>query len=143
MATSVVLVLNVLWFGAAFRYFSLTPNTAAKVLVAKPLRDSPLFATVAASVRFLGGMNFAFALLALLLLLNRSLFPDAAQLALFCAVFSVAHASQFAGNLPVAFSGKAELRVWPVLSGPMLFIFVVDFTLMMANAILAAIFFMS
>jgi hypothetical protein len=133
IATNIVLVLNALWFGAAFRYFSLTPNTAAKILVPKSERDSPLLATVAAS----------FALFAVLLLLSRSLFPEPMQLALFCIVFAVAHASQFAGNLPVAFSGKPELRVWPVLSGPMLFIFVVDFTLMIANAILAIILFVS
>ena len=60
-AFTVILVLNVLWFGAAFRYFSLTPNTAAKLLVPKSARESPLFPTIAASVRFLGGMNLAFA----------------------------------------------------------------------------------
>jgi hypothetical protein len=60
-AFTVILVLNVLWFGAAFRYFSLTPNTAAKLLVPKSARESPLFSTIAASVRFLGGMNLAFA----------------------------------------------------------------------------------
>ena len=30
---NVLLVLNTLWFGAAFRYFCLAPATAAKVLV--------------------------------------------------------------------------------------------------------------
>ncbi len=132
-------MLNILWFSAAFRYFSLTPNTAAKLLVPKSARESPLFPTVAASVRFLGGMNFAFAAFAVLLLLNRSLFPEPAQRALFAGVFSLAHASQFAGNLPVLRGGRDGEPLWPVLSGPMLFIFVVDITLMIANAALAAI----
>jgi hypothetical protein len=87
------MVLNALWFGAAFRYFGLTPNTAAKILVPKSARDSPLFATVAASIRFLGGMNLAFAVFAILLLFNTSLFPEPKQLALFAAIFSLAHAS--------------------------------------------------
>ena len=139
-AFTVILVLNVLWFGAAFRYFSLTPNTAAKLLVPKSARESPLFPTIAASVRFLGGMNLAFAAFAVLIVLNRSLFPEPAQRALFAGVFSLAHASQFVSNLPVALrGGRVGESLWPVLSGPMLFIFVVDITLMVANAALAAV----
>lgn len=138
-AFTVVLVLNALWFGAAFRYFSLTPDTAAKALVPRSARDSPLFKTVSAAGRFLGGMNFAFAAFAILLLLNSSLFPEAKQLALFAAVFSLAHASQFAFNVPVALGGGRQGEaLWPVLTGPMLFIFVVDGTLMVANAVVAA-----
>lgn len=141
-ALTIVMVLNALWFGAAFRYFSLTPSTAAKVLVPKSSRDSPLFATVAASVRFLGGMNFAFAAFAVLLLLNTSLFPEPKQMALFASVFSLAHASQFVFNVPVALGGGRQGEsLWPVLSGPMLFIFVVDATLMVANAVVAAVLF--
>jgi hypothetical protein len=139
-AFTVIFVLNALWFGAAFRYFSLTPDTAARLLVPKSARESPLFATVAASVRFLGGMNFAFAVFAVLLLLNPALFPQPAQLALLAAVFAIAHASQFVFNLPVLMrGGRVGESLWPVLSGPMLFIFVVDFTLMVANAALAAV----
>ena len=139
-AVTVVLVLNLLWFGLAFRYFSLTPGTAAKLLVPKSARGSALFKTVAASVRFLGGMNFAFAALALLLLFNAPLFPESRQMALFASVFALAHASQFAGNLPVALGGGRQGEsLWPVLSGPMFFIFVVDFVLMVANGVLAAL----
>jgi hypothetical protein len=60
-----VTALNILWFGAAFHYFSIKQFAAAKVLVPKSSRDSPLFLTIAASVRFLGGMNLAFAVLSL------------------------------------------------------------------------------
>lgn len=138
-AFTIVLVLNALWFGAAFLYFSLTPNSAAKVLVPKSARGSPLFATVAASVRFLGGMNLAFAVFAALLLINPSLFPEPRQKALFAAVFALAHASQFVFNVPVALGGGRQGEsLWPVLRGPMLFIFVVDATLMTANAVTAA-----
>jgi hypothetical protein len=137
---TVILGLNVLWFGAAFRYFSLTPNTAAKLLVPKSARQSPLFLTIAASVRFLGGMNLAFATFAGLVLLNSSLFPEPSQRALFAGVFSLAHASQFVSNLPVALQGgRIGESLWPVLSGPMFFIFVVDIALMVANAVLAGI----
>jgi hypothetical protein len=139
LSINIIFVLNVLWFGMAFRYFSLTPDTAAKVLVPKSARGSPLFATVAASVRFLGGMNFAFALFALLLLFNRALFPQLNQIAFFAVIFAVAHASQFVFNLPVLMAGERQGEsLWHVRSGPMLFIFVVDFVLMVANAVLAA-----
>ncbi|WP_394780005.1 hypothetical protein [Undibacterium sp.] len=139
LAISIIFALNVVWFGAAFRYFSLTPDTAARLLVPKSARSSPLFGTVSASVRFLGGMNFAFAAFAALLLANRALFPDARQMALFAGVFSIAHASQFVFNLPVALrGGRQGESLWPVLSGPMLFIFVTDLTLMVANGVLAA-----
>jgi hypothetical protein len=137
---TVIFVLNILWFSAAFRYFSLTPNTAAKLLVPKSARESPLFPTIVAAVRFLGGMNFAFAAFGVLVLLNSSLFPEPAQRALFAGVFALAHASQFVFNLPVALrGGRVGESLWPVLSGPMLFIFLVDITLMVANAALAAI----
>ena len=139
-ALNVILVLNALWFGAAFRYFSLTPAKAAKILVTRSARDSPLFKTIAASVRFLGGMNAAFAAFAALLLFNRSLFPEPKQWTLFAAVFSLAHASQFAFNVPLALGGDSQAKtLWPVLRGPMLFIFVVDGTLMVANGVLAAL----
>ncbi len=135
---SVVLVLNALWFGAAFRYFSLTPETAAKLLVPKSARESPLFKTLSASLPFLGGMNLAFAVLALLVLFNQAVFPEARQKALFAVVFAVAHASQLACNLPVALRGGRQGEAyWPVLRGPMLFIFVVDGILAAANLLVA------
>ena len=89
----------------------------------------------------MGGMNFALAVFSLLLLLNLDLFPDAKQIALFSFIFAVAHGSQFYFNLPIALGGgrKGE-SLWPVLSGPMRFIFVVDATLMVANAVLVVCF---
>lgn len=136
---AVVLILNVLWFGAAFVYFSLTPETAAKLLVPRSARQSPLFKTLSASVPFLGGMNLAFAVLAMLLLFNQEIFPEARQRALFAVVFALAHATQLACNIPVALRGGRQGEAfWPVLQGPMLFIFVIDGSLALANGLLAA-----
>jgi hypothetical protein len=143
-AFSIVLILNLLWFGAAFRYFTLTPDTAAKLLVPKTARESPLFATVRATVRFIGGFNLSLAVLSLLLLLDSSRFPLPSQNAIFAATFAVAHGSQFACNLPVLLGGGRQGEsLWDVRSGPMLFIFVVDFALMVANAAFAVFFHLS
>lgn len=133
-----VLILNALWFAAGFRYFSLTPDTAAKVLAPKSVRDSPLFKTLTAAIRFLGGMNLAFSALACLLLFNISWFPEFRQRALLTLVFALAHGSQFAFNVPVALrGGRQGESFWPVLEGPMLFIFVVDGSLALANLLTA------
>ncbi len=133
-----LLVLNALWFGAAFRYFSLTPQTAAKVLVPKSAREAPLFRTLAASMPFLGGMNLALAFLAVLLLFNLALFPEPGQRALLVLTFGLAHGTQFAFNVPIAWRGGRQGEAfWPVLQGPMLFIFVVDGMLALANLLLA------
>jgi hypothetical protein len=135
----VVLALNVAWFSMAFWYFTVKSVAAAKLLVPKSARESPLFNTVSASVRFLGAMNFAFALLAALMLANLSLFDDPQQRALLAAVFAAAHAGQFLCNVPIAMGGgRRGESLWDVLSGPMLFIFAVDFTLMIANAVVGA-----
>lgn len=133
-----LLVLNAVWFGAAFRYFGLTPQTAAKVLVPKSAREAPLFRTLAASLPFLGGMNLALAFLAVLLLFNLALFPEPGQRALFALTFGLAHGSQFACNVPIAWRGGRQGEAfWPVLQGPMLFIFVVDGMLALVNLLLA------
>jgi len=135
----IVLVLNVLWFGAGFWQFFLRPDGAAKVLVPRSARSSPLFKTVSASIRFLGGMNLTFCVFAALLLANPTLFPDAGQLGLFAAIFSLAHGSQFYSNVPIALGGGRQGEsYWPVLRGPMLYIFVIDGALMLANGVLAA-----
>ena len=132
---AVILVLNILWFGAAFLYFSLAPRIAARLLVAKSARAPPLFPAVAACIHFLGGMNLAFAAFAVLVLFNSSLFPEPPQKALFAAAFSLAVA-----NLPAALrEGNADESLWPVLSGPMCFIFLMDGALMVANAAIAVI----
>ena len=138
----VLLVLNALWFGSAFVYFGVVPVTAAKIRVPRALRDSPLFVTLAASIRCLGGMNLALSVFALFLLGAPRLFPDPRQAAVFCGVFGLAHATQLLFNIPVLLAERGEARasgaLWPVTRAPMLFIFVVDGTLAAANLLLSA-----
>jgi hypothetical protein len=139
---TLVLVLNVLWFGAAFNLFSLQSRKAAKILILLSERENTLFPTLAWSVKFLGGMNLAFSVFALVLLFSREIFPDARQNCIFASIFALAHGTQFAFNLPLALAERrAQQPLWKVLSGPMLFIFIVDTTLTVANLCCAAVFF--
>ncbi len=134
------MALNVLWFSAGALYFGVTAAAATKLLVARRDRQSPLFSTISAAVRFLGGMNLAFAVLAGVLLFDRALFPQAKQAAVLIGVLALAHGTQFAANVPVALSRNSQGEpLWPVLSGLMLLIFLVDFALMLANGTLAGI----
>jgi hypothetical protein len=142
MTYKLTLILNTLWFGSAFWYFSLKHETAAKLLVPKSQRDSPVFKTFSAALPFLGGMNLAFSLLALLLLLNPELFVQSSEKILLCIVFAVAHATQFWINVPIARAGgRLGESYWNVLSGPMLFIFVVDAIMVTVNLACAIILF--
>ena len=137
-----VLVLNVLWFGMAFHYFSIKRFAAAKVLVPESSRDSPLFLTIAASVRFLGGMNLAFAILSLLMLLGLLGSTDKDQRGALLLVLAIAHGSQFYFNVPIARGGGRQGEsLWDVHRGPMKFIFRVDAVLMIANALLCVCYF--
>ena len=133
-----LLVVNTLWFLMGFNVFSLRNQVFAKLLVPRDQRDTPVFDILAASGRFLGGFNLAFAVFNGLLLTNLGLFPEDKQRALFLFVFAVAHGSQFAFNLPIAIQNKRGGGVWPVLKGTMLFIFSVDFILTLFNLVLAA-----
>lgn len=133
------LAVNVIWFGMGFHYFSFKQHAAAKVMIPKGERGSPIFPTMAAAIRFLGGMNGAWTLMSLLLLVlvltDSGLFTASGERALVLAVFASAHASQFIFNLPVLKNGERQgSSFWPVLSGPMLFIFVTDFVTMVINA---------
>ncbi len=140
---TVVLVLNTLWFGAAFWYFSIKSTSAAKILAPRSERENTLFPTIAWSVKFLGGMNLAFSVFAFILLFSRAIFPDARQNMVFALVFALAHCSQFAFNVPLALTEKnAQKPLWNVLHGPMRFIFVVDGTLTLANLGCAIAFFL-
>jgi hypothetical protein len=127
----VALIASLLWFGAAFRYFSFQQFAASKVLVPASARSSPLFPTLAASIRFLGGMNGAFALMSAVLLVcaltGSSMFTDPVERGVILCLLAAAHFSQFIFNVPVLQAGERQGEsLWPVRSGPMLFIFVVD-----------------
>lgn len=119
------------WFGMGFRYFGFQQETAARVLIPREARQSPLFETTAAGVRFLGGFNAAFFLMSLILLgvvlSGAPLFDAKAERVLLLIVLGAAHFSQFAFNVPVLLAGeRKDIALWPVRSGPMLFIFVMD-----------------
>ena len=137
--SDVVLLLNALWFGAAFVQFSIAQGNTLKILVPREQRGNPIAPTLSASVAFLGGMNLPIGLLSVYLLLFRPPFFGAhdAQLALFL-FFSACHFSQFAYNIPILLrGGRVGVAYWPVLKGPMLRIFVIDAALFVANALVA------
>lgn len=137
----ILLVLNALWFFGGFHTFYIRRKVFAKVIVPREHRDTPVFQTVVETGRFMGGFNFAFFVMNVLLLLNLDLFEDSKQWALLLFVIAVAHGSQFVGNIPIALQNRRGEGVWKVFKGLMLLIFVTDFTLMTANGVLAAIYF--
>ncbi len=121
------LLLNTLWFGAAFWYFAIKHETAAKLLVPKTARSSPVFLTMSSALPFLGGMNLALSLLSAMVLLRHDLFVAPLERCILLIAFGVAHTTQFLINVPVAKrGGRIGESYWDVLTGSMLFIFVVD-----------------
>lgn len=139
VVASGVLLVNALWFLAGFVQFTLKERSTVRMLVARPQRDDALVPTLAASVRFLGGMNLALAVLATICALSRSLFAGPADRAVLFAFFALVHATQFGCNVPVLRARRrAPNAYWPVLSGPMRFIFIVDGSLAVTDLVLAA-----
>lgn len=125
------LIASALWFGAAFRYWSFQHKASAKLFVPKSQRQSPLFPTIIASVRFLGGINGAFALLAIILFIlwasGSPLFADPMERGILLMVMAAAHFSQFIFNVPILKNGGRQGEsYWDVKTGPMYFIFVMD-----------------
>lgn len=133
-----VMAANALWFGSAFRFFWLQGRKAANLIVHRDHRESPLRETVIATGRFLGGMNLGLAVFSVLLVLFSAHFTQPIQIFVCATAFSVAHMTQFVGNVPIALAERrGETPVWPVLQGPMLFIFVVDLLMGLANGLVA------
>jgi len=140
----IALFASLLWFAAALRYFSFKHYASAKVMVPKSARSSPLFHTIAAATRFLGGFNGAFALLCLILLIlaatGSELFSAPEERAIILVVLASAHFSQFIFNVPVLKNGERQGEsYWMVKSGPMLFIFVMDLAQAIINGGAAAL----
>ena len=138
------LVVSFLWFTAGFRYFSFKNYASAKVMVPKSARSSPLYHTIAAATRFLGGSNGAFALLCLILLIllatGSSLFAAPGERAIILIVLAAAHFSQYIFNVPVLKNGERQGEsYWMVKSGPMYFIFVMDIVQTIVNGVAAAL----
>lgn len=125
------LAANLIWFTMGFHYFSFKNEAAAKVAIPRHLRDSPIFKTHAVSIRFLGGMNGAWAALCaallILALMDSNLFSAPSERILLLCVLAAAHFSQFYFNVPILRAGGRQGDAyWEVTSGPMLMIFVVD-----------------
>lgn len=134
----ILFLLNGLWFFAAFIQFSIAQTNTAKILVPREARDNALVPTIKASVAFLGGMNLALALLAFYLATAPAAFAGAEQQIVLFAFFAAANFSQFWFNVPVAVrGGRIGQAYWPVFSGPMLTIFVIDAALAVADAVAA------
>lgn len=138
------LVANLIWFTMGFNYFSFKNEAAAKVAIPRHLRDSPIFKTHAVSIRFLGGMNGAWAALCVVLLVmalnGGTLFSDPTERALLLFVLASAHFSQFYFNVPIhRAGGRQGDAYWDVTSGPMLLIFVVDAAETVLNLVVAGV----
>ena len=137
----IVLALNALWFAMGFNVFSIRSSIFAKVVVAREHRDTPVFETLIMSGKFLGGFNLAFSVLNILLLFNTSVFDKDLQWAIILFGTAIAHATQFAFNVPVALQNRRGAGVCQV-KGIMLFIFITDFVMMTMNGVLAAVYFL-
>lgn len=136
-----VLVLNAIWFALGFHLFALRGIVFAKILVPQEHRESPIFDMLIATGKFMGGFNFAFCVLNVLMLCYPNVFLGNDQRAILLLVFAIAHGSQFVSNVPIAIANRKGEGVWQV-KGLMLFIFIIDFTLMMANIIFAINYFL-
>ena len=91
--------------------------------------------------RFLGGFNLAFSALNIFLVFNLVDFDKDIQWAILLFVNAIAHGTQFAGNVPMALQNRRGGGLWNVFEGVMLRIFVIDFVLMVFNAVVSAIYF--
>ena len=132
---TVLLLLNAAWFALGARFFCLDSQRAARLLVAKTDRASPLLPAIAGAVRFLGAMNLAWLALCLMLLAGHGLFETPAQRASMAAVLALVHAGQFAVNAHMLGQHRrGRPGSWVVLRGPMRLIFFVDLAFAVADA---------
>ena len=121
-----------------FIAFYVRRDVFAKVMVPiRADRDNSAYAAFVESGRFMGGFNFALAVLNYCLFINLAGLDTPAQLALMLAFNAVAHGSQFVGNIPMALQNRKGGGLWNVFKGVMLQIFVIDFVLMVLNALAA------
>lgn len=139
---TLVLILNAAWFAMGFHTFHIRGKIFAKVIVPKEHRNTPVFETLVETGKFLGGFNFAFSILNILLLVTLNEFDKDIQWAVLLFVNAVAHGSQFAANVPIALQNRRGGGVWHVFKGLMLFIFVIDLVLMVFNGVLAVMYFL-
>ncbi|MEM7512755.1 MAG: hypothetical protein AAF388_17620 [Bacteroidota bacterium] len=135
----IILLLNAIWFAMGFHAFWIRNKVFAKTLVSREERATPVFDMLAESGKFVGGFNFAFCVLNILLLVYPEVFPAPGQRIILCLAFAIAHGSQFLPNVFISLQNRKGKGVWQV-KGRMLFIFVTDFVLMIANLVVAAVY---
>lgn len=136
-----VLALNAIWFAMGFHAFYIRRKLFAKVTVPnKAHRDNSAYEAIVETGRFMGGFNLALSALNILLIFNVGGFDKDSQWATLLFFNALAHGSQFAGNIPMAVQNRRGEGVWNVFKGVMLRIFVIDFALMVFNAVLAIAF---
>lgn len=137
---TILLIANALWFCAAFVQFSLAQANTVKILVPREERNNPIAPTLGASVAFLGGMNLPIGLLCAYLLARPDWFAAPGTATALFLFFAGCHLSQTAFNIPVLLrGGRVGVAYWPVLTGPMLRIFVIDTVLGLGNLGYAAV----
>ena len=135
----VVLTVNVVWFGLGFRLFALKPRKAVRLLVTPASNEESSRKALVDSLPFLGGLNLGFVALSGGQIFASVRYGSAASWTVFFAS-AVAHATQFAGNLPNALrGGRSGGASWDVLRGPMLVIFVGDATCALAKVVALAL----
>lgn len=137
-ALTVLLALNAIWFAMAFDAFYRRRTIFGKVMV--PIqadRDNSAYDALVESGRFMGGFNLALSVFDVMLVFNFGGFETDTQWATLLIFNALAHGSQFFGNVPMALQNRRGGGLWPVFKGVMLRIFVIDFTLMVANAAMA------
>ena len=134
----VLFAANAIWFAMAFDAFYRRRHIFAKVLVPnREDRNNSAYEAVIESGRFMGGFNLALSALNVMLVFNFGGFSTDAQWATLLIFNALAHGSQFFGNVPMALQNRNGGGLWNVFKGVMLLIFVLDFTLMVANGTLA------
>lgn len=139
LTVKILVLMNAIWFGMAFDAFYLRRAIFGKVMVPiKEHRDNTAYEALVESGRFMGGFNLALSAFNLLLFFNIGDFDANSQWATLLIFNALAHGSQFAGNIPMALRNRRGEGLWNVFKGVMLLIFVIDFTLMTFNGLLAA-----
>ncbi len=135
---SAVFLANAVWYGMGFVAFYVRRDVFGKVMVPiKADRDNSAYAALVESGRFMGGFNFALSALNFCLFFKLGGLETDAQFALLLMFNALAHGSQFVGNVPMALQNRKGAGLWNVFKGVMLQIFVIDFALMVLNALLA------